>query len=270
MSEARARFEALCDPSETEFPLDQACAWIAAEDNPEVDAEDLIVRLDVLAEGLWIPEGVSVAEKVARLNHHLFHTLGFDGDREDYGEPKNSLLDQVLERRRGLPILLCAVAMEVGRRAGLALEGVGFPGHFLVSPMASDPRFFVDPFNGGRILVRDALIEKLEAMASQAGGRLGDPEPFLRAVPNRYVVLRMCNNLKGAYLRADDVGGALRAVERLLLIDDNLHEERRDRGMMLHHLGRDVEAVHELRTYLARWPGAPDRKRVETLIEQLS
>lgn len=261
----RSRYAALFETSSP--PLDEACALIAAEETEGVDPLDLIAKLDVFAEGLWVPPEAGLSEKVARLNHHLFTELGFTGDREDYGSVRNSLLDQVLERRLGLPILLCVVAMEIGRRAGVPLDGIGFPGHFLVSPTDAEPRFWIDPFNAGRILTRDALLERLERMA---GGRpMPSPDRFLGPVPDAFVVLRVNNNLKGAHLRAGDIEGALRAVERLLIIDDTLASEQRDRGLMLHHLSRFDEAAEQLSLYLERWPSAPDREKIEEILKDL-
>lgn len=250
-------------------PLDVACAWLAAEEDPSVDGDDLLAQLDVIAEGLWVPPESAAVEQIARLNHHLFTTWGFDGARDDYHTPSSSFLSDVIERRRGVPILLSIVMIEVARRTGIALDGVGFPGHFLVAPTKAEPRFWVDPFNTGRILTRAQLTERLTRMAGGDLARLGNVDRYLRAVPNRYTLIRVNNNLKGAWLRQEDVGGALRAVERLLLLDDDLLDERRDRGLMLAHLGRPADAVVDLELYLERWPDAPDRERIEATIVEL-
>ena len=119
--------------------LDEATAWLAAEEHPLADGDDLLALLDVLAERLWIPNDAPLSEQIARLNQHVFMELKFSGDRDHYLDPKYSCLDIVLQERRGLPILLCVVYMEIARRAGIDIDGIGFPGHFLVSPAASDP-----------------------------------------------------------------------------------------------------------------------------------
>ena len=264
----RSRLAALL-ASEEEPGLDHAVALLAAAEDPSIDPDDVVVQLDVLAEGLWIPDGASEIEQVARLNQHLFQHWGFSGDKEDYGAPINSRLDQVIARRKGLPILLCVIYMEVARRVGIPMEGVGFPGHFLVAHAEADPRFWVDPFNEGRVLKRDTLVERLVEMAGGERARVGPPDRFLRGVPQRYVLIRICNNLKGAWLRQEQVEGALRSVEHLLMLDPKLVEERRDLGLMLHHLGRTREARAPLLQYLDEHPGAPDREQIEALLTHI-
>jgi regulator of sirC expression with transglutaminase-like and TPR domain len=260
---ARERFAQLVEGRSDTLPLDSCCAWLAAEERPELDPQGVVEALDRLSSG--VRAGTTAVESVARLNLLLFTTEGFSGDEEDYQHPRNSLIDQVLSRRLGIPILLCVIYMEVARRIGVTIEPIGFPGHFLIAPEASDPRFYVDPFNGGRILKTEALLDRLEKMGAQRRA-----DPYLRTVSDRYILIRICNNLKGAFLRRQDVEGGLRATERLLLLSEDLVEERRDRGLMLAHLGRPAEAVQDLERYLDLRPNAPDRARVEARIGELS
>ena len=260
---ARARFAQLVDGRGDALPLDACCAWLAAEERSEVEPQKIFDTLDRLASG--VRAGRTAVESVARLNLLLFTTEGFSGDVDDYQHPRNSLIDQVLAHRKGIPILLCVVYMEVARRIGVSIEPIGFPGHFLIAPEASDPRFYVDPFNGGRVLKTEVLLDRLEKMGAPRRA-----DPYLRTVTDRYILIRICNNLKGAYLRRQDVEGGLRATERLLLLSEDLTEERRDRGLMLAHLGRHAEAVRDLEHYLDLRPNAPDRSRVEARIGELS
>ena len=132
----------------------------------------------------------------------------------------------------------------------------------------ADPPFFLDPFNGCRVLRRGDLVQRLQRMAP--GGAPRDPDRFFRPVPNRYILVRVCNNLKGTHLRTGEVEGVLRAVERLLLLDDSLIEERRDRGLILHHLGRLDEAVPDLERYLEGRPDAPDQARIQEILTQIN
>lgn len=267
---ARAAFRAVVEREGDALPLDEGCAWIAAEERPSLDVPKLLGRLDELARGLYVPPEAPAYEVVARLNHHLFEEWGFSGDLDDYEAPRNSLLDQVIQRRQGLPILLCVVYLEVARRVGAAVDGIGFPGHFLVAPRAKEePRFFVDPFHGGRILREQQLWERLRTVARGQPVSRATFEQLTAPVNSRYVLVRINNNLKGAWLRRGDVPAALRAVERLLLLEPDLLEEQRDRGLMLAHLGKRDEALEELRTYLDRWPNAPDRRRIEDRIAEL-
>ena len=126
---------------------------------------------------------------------------------------------------------------------------------------------FLDAFHQGRLLDAEQCEQLLHAMS---GGRLAFDPGYLAPVEPRSILVRMLNNLKGAHLRAQDVPGALRAVERLLLLDTDLHEERRDMGLMLAHLGRDAEAIDALQAYLDGWPDAPDRERIEATIATLA
>ena len=148
-------------------PLDEAAARIASEEGG--DGTGVSAALDALAAGVGTAR--DPVEQLARLVQHLFGEIGFRGDDEEYDHPRNSCIDQVLERRRGLPILLSTITMEVGRRIGLPLYGIGYPGHFLVGTTTS-PVLYLDPFDGGRLRRTTELVADL-------GRRLGrDPEPL--------------------------------------------------------------------------------------------
>jgi regulator of sirC expression with transglutaminase-like and TPR domain len=252
-----------------DVPLDRAAAFIAAEEQPGVDPQAILDALDALAARLRIPSGAPLVEQVARLNHLLFTECGFSGDDKDYDDPRNSLLDQVLSRRKGLPILLSVLTIEVGRRVGLALDGVAFPSHFLVGPSHAEPRFFLDPFHGGRILRQEHLIQRLMAMSG--GRRVSAAELARYAAPasSRQILVRLNNNLKGSYLRRQDLDGVLRTIDRLLALDASLMGERRDRGWVLARLGRKVEAIDDLETYLLVHPSARDAEMVREHLEEL-
>ncbi len=254
---ARAAFAALVRVDGDDLDLAQAAALVAAEEQPGVDAAEVVGALDGLATGLFIPPDDDIVVKVARLNHHLFETLGFRGDEDDYHAPDNSLLDRVIQRRRGLPILLSLVAMEVGRRVGVPLDGIGFPGHFLVRPRGADPAFYVDAFAGGRILREELLTVRLPE-----GG-----DAALDAVTDRQLLLRLNRNLKQSYLQRRDVAGVLRACERLLLLDPTLLGERRDRALLLGQLGRLDAAITELTAYLDH---IPDGREAQALRQHLA
>jgi regulator of sirC expression with transglutaminase-like and TPR domain len=199
-----------------DLPLDRALAQLAVAERPGSTTEDAILgELDHLARGVTLRQGAPVVEHVARLNHRLFVELGFTGDDTDYDAPRNSLIDVVLSRRKGLPILLSCVMIEVGRRLGVAIEPVGFPQHFLVAPADAQPRFYVDAFNGGRIL-RD---DQLKAHFSRAYGGLPDLKVWRQVtgpVSNRDVMIRVCNNLAITYMRRQDRRGAERLHARLV------------------------------------------------------
>ncbi len=262
-------FADLLDRCGPDVPLDRAAALVAAQESAGVDPDALLAELDALAARLRIPSGAPLVERVARLNHLLFVECGFAGDADTYDDPHNSLLDQVLDRRKGLPILLSVLTMEIGRRVGLRLDGIAFPAHFLVAPAHAEPRFFLDPFHGGRILRSEHLLQKLTEMF---GGRQVSEQEFERFVQPatpRQILVRLNNNLKGSYLRRSELPGVLRCIDRLLALDATLMNERRDRGWVLARLGRTAEAIDDLETYLLVHPSARDADMVRQHLQDL-
>ncbi len=244
---ARERFAEVA--AEERVALDRGALWIAAEERPTPWPHRALDELQRLADGVGMPSAPSSYEAVARLNLHLFEELGLHGAQSDYDAPRNSCLDQVLQRRRGLPILLSVVYIEVARRCGVKVDGVSFPGHFLVSPEHGGDRFYVDPFDQGRILRRPHLESWLR-------GRRVDYTPaqldrWLSPADNRQILARVCRNLKHSWLRRGDLEGALRSSERILLLYPGLASEQRDRAMLLARLGRQSHAEQAL----AAWTG---------------
>ncbi len=191
------RFAALMSRPGGVAPLDEAALLIAAHARPGLDVEAEQFRLDDLAAGVAAPT-------LDALRTHLFCELGYTGNSTDYYDPRNSYLDQVVERRIGIPITLCVLMLEIGRRIGVPLAGVSMPGHFLVRDKV-DPEVFVDPFARGATLDRGAV--EAQFRASQQPGATFDPA-FLEPVPVAIVVARMLANL--------DVIAAARADRTML------------------------------------------------------
>ena len=259
----RAALARLVEQHGSRLPLDHGAALLAAEEQEDSDPATTLAALDALANRLHLPEGASVYERVARLSHALFEVRGFRGDTDEYDSPENSYLDRVLARRRGLPILLSIVFMEVGRRAGVTIEGVSFPGHFIVAPRDADPRFYGDPFHGGRVLRDPDLREHLARTAGTAEVSPDTWQRFTQGVNPSAILQRMNNNLKRSWARRGNLDGALRAVERNLVLDPESTLEIRDRGMLLAQLGRLEEGILYLERYLEADPDAWDAERVE-------
>lgn len=187
--EATSRFAALVARADEEIPLDEAALLIAAHARPELDVSAELGLLDDLAAGCKEPS-------LDGLTHHLFDELGFRGNSENYQDPDNSFLDQVVRRRLGIPITLAVLTMEVGRRLGVALDGVGMPGHFLVRHR-EDPATFLDPFGGGRRLDAAGCRD----IFTNLGGT-GWQDSFLEPVGARAILTRMLLNLQGVFLPA--------------------------------------------------------------------
>jgi regulator of sirC expression with transglutaminase-like and TPR domain len=174
-----------------EPPLDEASALIAACADHRVDVAAVLGELDHLAAGCS-------ERTLDSLRHHLFDDVGFTGNRHDYYDPGNSLLNKVIERRMGIPITLSVVLMETARRIGVPLVGIGAPGHFLVRH-GLDTDVFIDAFNGGLVFDRAAAGRLIEQV--QPGGSSGEA---LEEVPTRVILGRMLANLKGIYLQRSD------------------------------------------------------------------
>jgi regulator of sirC expression with transglutaminase-like and TPR domain len=265
-SRARARFAALIERDPV--PLDEAVLAIAEEEYPHLDVEEVLVRLDRLGERVRAraPAPARAATQLEALRHVLADEEGLRGNEEDYSDPRNSFLNEVLERRRGIPISLCVVWMEVARRVGLPLEGVGFPGHFLakyVSPGGVE--VFVDAFHGGEMLSADECVARYRA---RTGGRDLDRR-YLAAVAPRQILARMLHNLKRSYLERRDDVRAYWVIDRILLLAPGQLEALRDRGLVAARLGGAAAAARDLEAYVARAGSAPDADEVRRVLAGL-
>jgi regulator of sirC expression with transglutaminase-like and TPR domain len=266
--QARADFRLLVQDSGPSLDLARAALLVAAETDPRVDIEGQLGQLDAWADLLRerLEPGWNNLQKLARLRSLVYEDLGFRGDQRDYYSPSNSLLHEVLRRRRGIPLTLAIVMMELGWRVGMPLEGVGFPGHFLVR-LSGEPRdLLLDPYRDGMTVHEEDCRRMLQ---ETAGGKLEFEENLVASVSKRDMIRRLLRNLKGAYLRLGDHEGALAAVDRLLLVTPDDPGEVRDRGLLLHRLGRWSAALESLTTYLRRTPGAADRPEMESHVRVL-
>lgn len=236
--------------------LARAALLVAREEYPQLPLDPYLARLDVLAEEAWDRLGgeraplVVLREAVA----NLFERRKLRGNRERYHDPRNSFLNDVLDRGLGIPLTLGIVLLEVGWRLGLRLEGVNFPGHFLVRYRGDALPLLIDPFHEGRIRFPEEIATA---------------ERHLRTATKRDMVVRLLINLKGVYYRAGDYARALAAVERILMVRPTAPMQIRDRGCLLARLGRSGEAVAQLETYLVFAPGAGDAERVEALVRRI-
>ncbi len=242
--------------------LAEAALLIAEDAYPGLDLDAYRQRLEDLAEPLradW-QEYAPLEEFVAKLNGHLFGEMGFRGNREAYYDPRNSYLNEVLDRKLGLPITLSVVYMEVARRLGLTVVGIGLPGHFIVSAERDGNSLLLDPFNGGEILG----LEDCERLVEDA---YGDSVPFSEAllapVRKRQILTRMLTNLKRTYLMTGEVEAAWPVLEKLVCLNPESAVERRDRGLVAYRLNNFAQARRDLRDYLERRPDAPDRVAVQ-------
>jgi regulator of sirC expression with transglutaminase-like and TPR domain len=263
MSTVRQRFAAMAARPDGDIDLAAAALLIAQEEYPTLDLARYLARLDELADGARARIGsiTAATEQVARLNHFLFVERGFAGNNDHYYDPRNSYLNDVLDRCRGIPISLSLVYTEVGQRVGLPVCGVSFPGHFLVK-YAGDPEIIIDPFFGSVISVEECAKRLHRIYGDQA--RL-DPR-LLRPARRRELLVRMLSNLKQIYVDTHDLVRALACVDRILLLVPDTPRELRDRGILYQRLECYAAALRDLERYLQL---APDDDAAPLIRESL-
>ena len=265
-SPARARFVSLLERPVP--PLDEAALAIAAEEYADLDPAASLAELDRLAALVRrrTASTLRASATLRALREVIFEDEHFRGNERDYYDARNSYLNQVLERRLGIPISLSIVLMEVARRAGLRLDGVGFPGHFLVKLVPeAGPDVFVDAYNGGELLSGEECVARFKNVVH---GREFDPS-WLQAVPPRQILSRMLHNLKRIYVEQGDDVRAYWVVDRLHLLAPDDADELRDRGLVAARLGLKPAAARDLEAYLAKVPSAADGDEVRELLGSL-
>jgi len=254
-----------------EFDLAEACLLIAQDAYPELDVAHYLGRIDALAQTVRsrVAGDAFAAQKVVALNRHLFNELGFRGNAGDYYDPRNSYLNQVLERRTGIPITLSIVYMEIGRRLGLRLQGVSFPGHFLVRLRVSGGQLVLDPFCGGEAQSESDLRARLARMLPQREAGTLPLSQFLQAATPRQILARVLRNLKGIYLQSEEAQNALEVMRRMVMVAPHAAEEVRDRGLAYYKLDCFRAALADLQDYLQRRPDAPDAAEIRIKADAL-
>ncbi|HET9754185.1 MAG TPA: transglutaminase-like domain-containing protein [Myxococcales bacterium] len=248
--------------------LARAALAVAREEYPELDEAAYLGRLDELAAGVLsgLPAGASAQRRVGRINAWLFHEQGFSGNRDDYYDPRNSYLNEVLDRRLGIPLTLCIVYMEVGKRCGLRVEGVGFPGHFLCKVQLDDGELVVDPFHRGQLL---GVAQLKQRLAAAVGDRVPFDPRILRAAQPREILVRMLQNLRSVYQGRNDMPRALSAVDRLLLLQPGNTRGLRERAQIRELLGGGQGAAADLEKVLQLEPNAADAPALRARVRKL-
>ena len=266
-------FRQTVDRGEDKINLGRAALTLAAVDYPDLDIDIYLARIDRLAAEAQARLGAEadVHRIIAVLNDVLFRQHGFHGNRDNYFDPRNSFLNEVLDRRTGIPISLSVLYMEVAQKIALPLQGVGFPGHFLVKHTSVNEEIVIDPFNQGEIRSRKHLQTMLNRLY---GDKVSfDPE-FLAATSKKQILRRMLNNLQLIYLRENDLIKGLSIVERLLVLDPTSTEGIRDRGIIYLRLECFKQALEDLQTYLSLAPQAEDadaiRDQIAVLMRQVA
>lgn len=267
MNDPRERFCAAVERPESEINLAETALWVAAEEYPELDVPAYVARLDVLAREVEprITAATTLRERVDCLNEFLFRERGFAGNRERYDDPRNSFLNDVLDRGCGIPLTLAIVYVEIGRRVGLPVCGVGFPGHFLAK-LDGDAEILVDAFSGCT-LTREECAERLRAVLGAQAELV--PHEHLRAATTREIIARLLTNLKQLYARDSDWLRTLACCDRLLVLMPDAPSELRDRALAYEQLecftaaASDIERILEL--VPDRGNNGPLRTRLQAL-----
>jgi regulator of sirC expression with transglutaminase-like and TPR domain len=266
MADPVARFAALAARPDREIGLAEGALLIAAAgEYPGLDVAHWLARLDALADEAWpsLPEVGGDFERLQGLVEFLFERWGLRGNRESYYDPRNSYLNEVLERRLGIPITLAAVLIEVGRRLDVPLLGVGMPCHFLVCH-ARHPQLLLDPFDGGKLLTFEECGELLAAISR---GRIRFRRELLRPSSARQMLFRILSNLRGIYAQCGRLERAVRMIDLQRLLVPQDRRLLRDRGLMLLRAG-DLAGAEDLEAYLGTACDEPERERLAAILAQ--
>ncbi|HCY64799.1 MAG TPA: transglutaminase [Oxalobacteraceae bacterium] len=262
-------FSALVQQDE-DFPLFEAALAIAQDADPWLDFGAVQETVDSLAAQLQrrLPGDASDIQKLRLLNHFFYNELGFAGNVNDYYAPTNSYLQRVLESRRGIPISLAVIYIELAQQIGLEVRGVAFPGHFLMKLSIPAGEIILDPFNGAS-LSREELEERLEPYLGQYHHPELSLAVYLQTSPPRAILARMLHNLKALFTEQQDWERMLEVQQRLVILLPAEVSERRDRGLAYAHLECPQAALEDLQAYLAECPYANDAQSLRDRLPEL-
>ncbi len=258
---------------DSQLPLTEAAFAIAQDAYPQLDVQTELVKLDVWGQELRsaIPFDAPAAYRLRALRHFFYEQLGFKGNNGQYYDVNNSYLHKVIDNRRGIPITLAVVLMELATQAGLRLEGVSFPGHFLVKVLPEPgvmDEVIIDPFSGGAEK-RESLEDRLTRQAERSGQSM-PVDAMLEAAPPRFILVRMLRNLQGIYRHLESWRNLLAVQERLMILMPQATEELRERGLLHARLNQRELAVADFNAYLMARPFARDREEIERKLLSLS
>ena len=250
-----------------DFDLATGALLVASIDDPNVDIDGCCANLDRIAEAARarMPSEAGPLEELNAITDLLFGVIGFAGNRDDYYDPNNSYLNQVLQRRLGIPITLSLLCIEVGRRAGVPVLGIGMPGHFLVRHR-DEENYFVDAFNGGLIMNRDECGAVLR-QATGEDARL--EESHLNPVTPREILARVLRNLKAIYWDREEFDRCITIIGGLMAVLPDRPEEQRDRGVVHLKAGNHQQSADDFAAYIEAAPNADDIETVRNALSRL-
>jgi len=277
MGAALEPFAKLIARDDARIDLARACLLIAEDAYPGLDVERYMAEIERMAMRVrgQLPRECGAEERVVALNQFLYGELGYWGNTDDYYDPRNSYLNEVIERKTGIPITLSILYMELGRRIGLPLEGISFPGHFLVRLRMRGGMLVLDPFSGGAPQSEDELRSRVkrvipDGVADDLPASELPLDQFLEPATNRQILSRVLRNLKGIYREADKPERMLDVLNRMLLVTPGASAELRERGYVYQRLECYRAAFNDLTDYAEREPDAPDLDEVRSKLMELS
>jgi regulator of sirC expression with transglutaminase-like and TPR domain len=265
---SRKTFQQLVTLPDAAIPLAETALMIACEEYPQLELSPYLDLLDEMAERVkrHLAPLDSPINTVNTINSVLFDHYGFRGNTDDYYDPRNSFLNDVLDRRVGIPITLSTLYIEVARRINFPIVGVGMPGHFLVKYWDRREEFFLDPYANGKILTREDCRKRL---VEQYGDAVEFNDRLLARATHRQILWRMLNNLKDIYVKGHAIDKCLSMVDMMLIIDSEDLTQFRDRGLLRMQLRQFDGAGRDLQHYLKHAKGAEDREEIENHVKEL-
>ena len=265
-------WNSLAERGDDDLPLLDTALLIARDEYPSLDPAPYAEALRVWAADLGprLGDAAELPATLTTINRYLFDELGFAGNDQQYDDPRNSYLNEVFDRKLGIPISLAVVQIELMRRLGLPLDGVSFPGHFLVRLPVDDGILVMDPFNKGRPVSAEELRERA---SPHLGGHAPDDVQLIEILApatHRMILARMLRNLNGLYLERADWERVARTSDRLIRLTPEAAEAWRDRGLAYRELGYAHGAREDLARYLQMQPGSADEDAVRAALVEVS
>ncbi|MEL6931268.1 MAG: transglutaminase-like domain-containing protein, partial [Cyanobacteria bacterium J06600_6] len=255
--------------SQPEIDLEAACLYFSQAEYPNLDLAKYANFLDNCAAEieLKLPVERYPLKVIKTINQHLFDTLGFRANKHNYYDPDNSFLNQVIDRKLGIPISLSVIYLAIAKRLNFSMVGIGMPGHFLIRPEFEGAGIFVDPFRRGEILFEADCQTRLDEVYQKQVTL--DPS-WLAPVDHKQILVRMLNNLKFIYLHRREIDKALSTMSAILQIHPEKTAEIRDRGLLYYQLNRWDEAILDLEYYLKVDPHSDDAPMIEVLLRKMN
>ncbi len=264
----RRQYQRLLQDRDEDIDLARAALLISGEIYPAIDVQRYLNALDSMATDIHVSTTASQdrRELATAVSEYLFQRRGFTGNQDDYYDPRNSYLSQVMDRHLGIPITLSLVYMEVGRRLGLPAEGVGLPGHFIVRIDGEGEGLYVDAYHQGRLMTGRECLQSVQSMFR---GRLNLRLEHLLPYSNRQILVRLLGNLKINYTRQRQLRQALAVMDLIVITDPRVASNYKERATLFAQGGRHSLAAADLAKYLELAPNANDAAEIQRQVRAL-